>query len=421
MRDLSPSAASASGFQKDPAQQIAVTLFTTLATVSGIAAVLGMPFWVNKLGTTVIFVLLTVAALWARTRALRGGHLVAMHGFAMVAALIAFPLMALSVHLTAPTLIMATILPAYAAICGRNYALGLGAGYIVAAIAVLLAPMAGISIPKPFPTPPVAEIATAAIAIVGIIGPLSLVFDRMREAVRALDAENQQRKEAESALEQHRHNLEQLVESRTSELRATSGEQQAILDSANSGIVLLKDRVIVSGNRKLHEMFGWPIGEMVGKPSAIWYPDEAANAAGGGAVYEQIWRGQMNRREQELMRRDGSRFWARLTGTALDVADQSKGMVGIIEDISIERATMEQMRHAKALAEETTQMKSDFLANMSHEIRTPMNAVIGMSHLLLRTELTARQRDYLAKIQGAGQHLVGIIIVVLDFSKVEAG
>ena len=165
----------------------AVTLFTTLATVAGIAVVVGLPFWVNKLASTGIFVLLIVATLWARTHALKGGHIVAMHGYAMVGALIAFPLMALSVHMTAPTLIIATILPAYAAICGRNYALGLGASYIVASIAVVLAPMAGMPIPKLFPTPPVAEIASAAIAITGIIVPLSLVFDRMRDAVRALE------------------------------------------------------------------------------------------------------------------------------------------------------------------------------------------------------------------------------------------
>lgn len=81
----------------------------------------------------------------------------------------------------------------------------------------------------------------------------------------------------------------------------------------------------------------------------------------------------------------------------------------------------EELVVAQAKAESASQMKSDFLANMSHEIRTPMNAIIGLGHLVLGTELTPKQRDYVQKIQRSGQHLLGLINDILDFSKIEAG
>ena len=80
----------------------------------------------------------------------------------------------------------------------------------------------------------------------------------------------------------------------------------------------------------------------------------------------------------------------------------------------------QQLADAKELAETSNRAKSEFLANMSHEIRTPMNAILGLGHLLLKTELSDKQKSYLNKIESASRSLLGILNDILDFSKIEA-
>ncbi len=130
----------------------------------------------------------------------------------------------------------------------------------------------------------------------------------------------------------------------------------------------------------------------------------------------------------DVVERDANGVAVRMVGSMADITPRKLAEQALLDErkrIELLNEDMQQtLQMARAMAREATEAnraKSDFLANMSHEIRTPMNGILGMSHLLLETELSADQREYAQAIKASGEGLLAIINDILDFSKIEAG
>jgi two-component system cell cycle sensor histidine kinase PleC len=131
--------------------------------------------------------------------------------------------------------------------------------------------------------------------------------------------------------------------------------------------------------------------------------------------------------EHELMLTDaaGNQRWMRVRRSMLELPDQSRCLVGIIEETTRRQRAESDLLAAKVQAESANRAKSEFLANMSHELRTPLNAIIGFSELMSQQLLgpigVPRYLEYAADIHQCGTHLLTIINNILDLSKIEAG
>jgi PAS domain S-box-containing protein len=179
---------------------------------------------------------------------------------------------------------------------------------------------------------------------------------------------------------------------------------------------------IVSWNEGLKRIKGYGAEEILGKHFSCFY--QAEDIAAGKPQTELEIASKKGRVEVEgwRVRKDQSRFRAHVVISALH--DQAGVLVGfgkVTRDISQQEAAEESLKQARDQAQEASRLKSQFLANMSHEIRTPMNGILGITDILIRSELTDKQRQILKTLRDVGASMLAVINDILDFSKVEAG
>jgi PAS domain S-box-containing protein len=241
---------------------------------------------------------------------------------------------------------------------------------------------------------------------------------------------------AELELETHRANLERLVLERTAELESARSSLAKIIEgSPVPTLVLDENHTVTHWNKACEEIIGVPASAMIGSrdPWKAFYPSPRPIMAdlvmsNPMADVELHYSGKYRHSELVQGAIEGEDYFPKfnrwLFFTAASLRDHQGKIVGAIEtlqDITERKLAEIALTEAKQVAESAANAKAEFLANMSHEIRTPMNAVIGLAHLLLKSELSSKQRDFVARIHNAGQMLLGLINDILDFSKIEAG
>jgi PAS domain S-box-containing protein len=243
--------------------------------------------------------------------------------------------------------------------------------------------------------------------------------------------------QAEKEIHNLNASLERQVAERTAQLNETLTLQTAILKRAAYAVVATDPAgTITLFNAAAELMLGYRAEDMIGRATPILYHDSReleqnaeALRAQGVAVESglDVFRARLARNDPDTavwthIAKNGERIQARVTLSTLRTEDGvNLGILAISVDLTNQIKYEDELKAARARAEQAGAAKADFLANMSHEIRTPLNGIIGYADLALEDEtLAPATRRQVARIFEASESLRVIIDDILDFSKIEA-
>jgi two-component system, sensor histidine kinase and response regulator len=225
------------------------------------------------------------------------------------------------------------------------------------------------------------------------------------------------------------------------EIKESESRFRGIFEQAAVGVArLAPDGSFLQANKKLCDIVGYTYEELLSKTfKDITHPDDLQADLG---YVNQLLNDDIKSfsKEKRYCKKNGDFVWGNITVSLVrDTNNKTDYFIAIIEDITEKKNIFDELKQHKEHLEEQVMLrtkelqiaqqkaqaanmaKSSFLANMSHEIRTPMNAILGLTHLLRKTELNSFQLDQLKKISKAGDHLLSLINDILDLSKIEAG